>query len=515
MKKKRLIIVVYVTVLVLGAITTALVLSLKALSIKKSGIICNGISVAGISLGGKTVPQAQKLLSNYIKKIQSKKVVVDITENGNKEGTEAISFKELEVNAQIDHVISEISNIGEKGNIIERYLEVKETEKNKPSYNIGFTYNEEKIDKFVENIAKKYKISPENATLTRVSGKFNVTGGRNGQTLNKKSAISETKKIVKSNIEGLPKTISDGLKVEYTLDTKKPKYDRDALLMVKDVLGTYSTRYKTVANRGRNIETGCKHINGSLLLPGETLSASGKMAPYTYQNGYVLGGAFANGKVVQDMGGGICQVSSTLYNAVLYAELEVVERQNHSLRVDYIPLSRDAAIAGNWKNLVFKNSSEYPIYVEGLFDKGVLTFNIYGHENRPANRKVDYKTVVLSSNNGIRAKLYKEVYLDGRLTQSFPINSSYYRLSNYEIEEAKKKAEEEKRKAEEEEEEEEEEEDEIKSKRKHKKSNKSEEKPSQKSKSRVKKDENKIKEEKNKPKKDKKAEPVEDEEGVG
>lgn len=450
MRRKKLITVIYLTVFILAIVTTALVFSLKALSIKKSGIICNGITVDGIQLGGKTVKEARQMLATYIKKIQHKNIVASISENGNKEGTEVISFKELGVSAKIDGVISEISKIGEEGNIIERYIAVKEAEKIKPSYKLDFTYNEKKIDEFVNGIAEKYKISPEDAALTRISGKFIVTGGKNGRNLKKKAAINDTKEKVKESIAKLPDTASDSIEMEYTLVTKKPKYDKDALVLVKDLLGTYSTHYENKGGRGLNIETGCKHINGSLLLPGETLSANQKMAPYTYANGYGLGGAFANGKVVQDMGGGICQVSSTLYNAVLFAELEVIQRQNHSLRVAYIPLSRDAAIAGTWKDLVFKNSSDYPIYVEGILNNGTITFNIYGHEIRSPERKIDYKTVIVSSDmNGIRAQLFKEVYVNGVLKENYRVNSSFYNIADYEREAIKRKAEEEKKEEEE------------------------------------------------------------------
>ena len=144
-------------------------------------------------------------------------------------------------------------------------------------------------------------------------------------------------------------------------------------------------------------------------------------------------------------------MSSTLYNAVLYSELDVVQRQNHSMTVGYVPLARDAAIAGEWKDFVFKNDTEYPIYVEGITGGGQITFNIYGHETRDvAHRKVDFSTAVLSRGNGSKAQLYKLVYENGALKERILVNTSTYKPHASEIA-AKKKAEEEKKKKEEEE----------------------------------------------------------------
>ena len=110
-------------------------------------------------------------------------------------------------------------------------------------------------------------------------------------------------------------------------------------------------------------------------------------------SGYAMAGSYLNGEVVDSMGGGICQVSTTLYNAVLRAELNVTERSPHSMTVHYVDLSEDAAIAGTYKDLKFVNSTEYPIYIEGYTtsDKKI-TFNIYGKETRDKNRTISFES---------------------------------------------------------------------------------------------------------------------------
>ena len=131
-------------------------------------------------------------------------------------------------------------------------------------------------------------------------------------------------------------------------------------------------------------------MDGILLKPGEEQSANAAMEPYTYENGYAEADSYESNTVVQTMGGGICQVSSTLYNALLYAELEIVERYPHSMLVSYVEASRDAAIADDLLDLVFKNNLNSPIYIQTVLADGNLTFNIYGKETRNPGREIEF-----------------------------------------------------------------------------------------------------------------------------
>ena len=155
-------------------------------------------------------------------------------------------------------------------------------------------------------------------------------------------------------------------------------------------------------------------------------------------------------KLTEELGGGICQVSTTLYNAVLRAELNVTERSNHSMTVHYVPLSADAAISGTDKDLKFTNNLDHPVYIQGVAGGSSITFTIYGKEYRASNRKVEYvsetvstrgpsekvikdntmeegKRVVESNGRtGYTARLWKVVYIDGKETKRTQVNSSSY-----------------------------------------------------------------------------------------
>ena len=201
-----------------------------------------------------------------------------------------------------------------------------------------------------------------------------------------------------------------------------------------------------------NVANGCKLINGLTLYPGEEFTCYETVSPFSEANGYYMAGSYLNGQVVDSLGGGICQVSTTLYNAVLNAELEVTERYNHSMIVTYVDPSADAAIAeSSGKDFKFRNNLDAPIYIEGITtpDKKI-TFTIYGAETRAPGREVVYESVVLeriapdtevintdasrpvgycsvqSAHIGYKAQLWKVVRENGVEVSREQVNSSSY-----------------------------------------------------------------------------------------
>ena len=143
-----------------------------------------------------------------------------------------------------------------------------------------------------------------------------------------------------------------------------------------DVLGSYSSTYDVNEQRAVNVELAAQRINGTVLAPGQEFSFSRTVLPRTYKNGYVLGPSFAGGREVISVGGGICQVSSTLYVAMIRAVLPSTERYTHSLPVDYVPKGLDATIAENVKDLKFVNVYSKPLVISAVTEDGVLTVSL-------------------------------------------------------------------------------------------------------------------------------------------
>jgi vancomycin resistance protein YoaR len=202
------------------------------------------------------------------------------------------------------------------------------------------------------------------------------------------------------------------------------------------------------------VENGCRLINGTLLYPGDEFSTYDTIKPFTEANGYYPAGSYLNGKVVESLGGGICQVSTTLYNAVLLSELDVTERNNHSMIVTYVKPSMDAAIAeSSGKDFKFVNNYENPIYIEGVTAGKEITFTIYGVDTRDAGHKVSYISETLtttqpdheeitasssmaigeidvqSAHVGYTAQLWKVVTENGIEVSREVINKSTYKVS--------------------------------------------------------------------------------------
>jgi vancomycin resistance protein YoaR len=244
--------------------------------------------------------------------------------------------------------------------------------------------------------------------------------------------------------------------LDATYERTSPVLTAELLSQMDDVLGTATTDYSASSSgRAQNVENGTSKINGTLLMPGESFSVTSAVVPFTAENGYELAPSYEAGQVVDSYGGGICQVSTTLYNAVLKAELQVDARSNHTMIVTYVDPSKDAAIAEGVMDFAFTNNQDYPIYIAGSAYYGTLTFTIFGVETRPSNRSIEYVSETLSQSDAssniqlvaktdqsvgyiyqaqsahqeLSAVLWKNVYYDGVLTETTQVNSSYYQPS--------------------------------------------------------------------------------------
>jgi len=198
------------------------------------------------------------------------------------------------------------------------------------------------------------------------------------------------------SIEEAKQIISEE-KETYTIPLKitKPKIAVKDLgdKLFKQTLSKYTTIYDAGNyNRSHNIALAAKTINGTILLPGETFSYNGILGNTNKAKGYKVGTAYVGGKVVESYGGGICQVSSTLYNSVLYSNLEIVERYNHSYIVNYVPAGRDATVAYGGKDFKFKNTRNYPIKIVASAKNGVVSVSIKG-----IKEKKEYEVVLTST----------------------------------------------------------------------------------------------------------------------
>lgn len=220
--------------------------------------------------------------------------------------------------------------------------------------------------------------------------------------------------------------------------TTKPEFTTEALeeQLYKDTLGSYTTWYSGTAARNSNVRLASSRINGIELMPGEEFSYDKTILPRNTANGYQAAPVYVGNKVESGMGGGICQPSSTLYCAALYANLEITERHNHSMQVAYIPAGMDATIAEGYLDLKFKNSTDYPIKLVADATGGRLTFSIKGYN--PDNISVE----LVRGGGGFNYTLTRIVKKNGEIIKRENMKPSKYVPKAEEPEEEEKPEEE-------------------------------------------------------------------------
>jgi vancomycin resistance protein YoaR len=340
-------------------------------------------------------------------------------------------------------------SLGKKGNIVRRYKAMQDLKYGNKIYKLELAFDKDVIRNVLEEQCAEYDVKALNATMTKVNGQFVIEDGRTGEAVNIDESLAAIYDYLTNSWDYYDASI------DLVIDVTEPKGSREQLSKLTDVLGTYTTSYSTSsAARCKNVENGCKLINGTLLYPGDEFSTYDTIKPFTEANGYYPAGSYLNGKVVESLGGGICQVSTTLYNAVLLSELDVTERNNHSMIVTYVKPSMDAAIAeSSGKDFKFVNNYDNPIYIEGVTAGKEITFTIYGVDTRDAGHKVTYISETLtttqpdheeitasssmaigeidvqSAHVGYTAQLWKVVTENGVEVSREVINKSTYKVS--------------------------------------------------------------------------------------
>ncbi|MDF2532175.1 MAG: VanW family protein, partial [Clostridia bacterium] len=156
------------------------------------------------------------------------------------------------------------------------------------------------------------------------------------------------------------------------------------LAVIQDKLGEFSTKFNAAdVDRSTNIKVATNSTNNVLIRPGEVYSVNETLGPRLAKYGYKDAKVIINNELVPGIGGGVCQVSSTLYNAVLLSNLKVIERKNHSLTLSYVGLGRDATISGDYIDFKFMNNTNYPIYIYGEVKGSWVKFTVFGKNEHP------------------------------------------------------------------------------------------------------------------------------------
>lgn len=413
------------------------------LEARASDTVPDGIYVGDVNLGGMTDEEADNKVREYVDSLANQQIGLDV------DGTLVTTTAgELGFSWSNQEIVQETADRYKEGNLIRRYMNLKDLEMNPVELELETALDAEKVTAFVEAECNPLTAQAQDATITRENGAFVITPSVVGKTVDLEATQQALNEAVNEGLES-------PVQVKAVIEESLPAVTEDQLSSIQDVLGTFSTDFSSSGtSRSTNLKVGSGKINGHVLMPGETLSGYECMQPLTKANGYANAASYENGQVVDSVGGGVCQISTTLYNAALLSEMEITQRQNHSMVVGYVKPSNDAAIAGTYKDLKFKNPYDTPVYVEGGTSGRTLTFTIYGKETRPANRTIKFVSQTLSvtdpgepinkvdntlapgakvreqsSHRGIKSRLWKYVYVDGVETEKTVLHTDTYNAS--------------------------------------------------------------------------------------
>ncbi len=481
--------------------------------------IISGVKVEGIDISKMSKEEAENVINDKIQVILKRDITLKLDEY-----TTTITPEQIEMKFDYEDALNKAQNIAKTNNILIDNYQILKTNILKTNINMQITYNKEILSDMIKNINLEIPGAVKQVTYEINDDKLIITNGKSGIEVQEdkleekiignvkdqlKDVINDIKiptkevEAEKIDIEKIHDEIyreakdayieedpfklhveENGLdfnismeeakkivkeeKEEYEIPLKitKPKVRTEDLgdKIFKQTLSKYTTIYDAGnTSRASNIALACKTINETIIQPGETFSYNKVLGNTTKEKGYKLGGAYVGGKVVQAYGGGICQVSTTLYNSVLYANLEIVERYNHSYAVSYVPAGRDATVSYGGKDFKFKNNRNYPIKIVANAKNGVVNISLKGiKEDKEYDIEIsssvlsttpfettyqDNNTlaegkqkIIQKGHNGYKSKAYKIVKYNGKVISKTLLSSDTYKPMNRIIEKGTKKS---------------------------------------------------------------------------
>ncbi|MBE7074710.1 MAG: hypothetical protein E7376_01865 [Clostridiales bacterium] len=372
MKKKRNISRgVYVTLIIFSALSIFAIggLAINNLLFPNDEFYKN-TKINGVDVGGMNINDASNVVqANFVTGVNDISVTIKYDENAEWNFTS----KDFEVIEDFSNIVSGVFDNVTSSNIFDRYIKMKELKQNDGNINISYRnmlggFNE-KLDTIINEINQELK-EPEvkfdplgKQIFTYIPGQSQITVERTKLENLIDNAFETSKKIV----------------VYVPYEEIKPTTTIDELKEKTKLRSTFSTSYaSSTNNRKSNVKTALNAFNGQIIAPEQEVSFNQTTGARTKENGYKPAKIILNGIYIEGSGGGVCQASTTLYNALLLAGLEILEVSKHSLPATYVPLALDAMVSEGIADLKFKNNTNEPIYIRTYGDDKKVYVEIYG-----------------------------------------------------------------------------------------------------------------------------------------
>ena len=496
--KNKIIIISIVSIIIL--LIVMFLCSIFALLNMNNNKIIKGITINQISIEDLTKEEALEKIEEEVNKNLEKDINVKYNDF-----EYSIKLAQIEVKYKIEEAVEKAFNTGRSNNIFIDNYTILKTRFKKENLDLEYEYNEKLLNEIIDDITVKIPGAVVEPSYYIENEKLYVSKGTKGNTIKKEALkkeildrvekeknediILEIYEVEPGNIDiekiynevytepkdayytkdpfeifphvnGInfdkeaAKEILEQDKEEYEIPliitTPKITTNKIGTEAFPDMLSTFSTRYDASNTpRTTNLKLAMQKLNGVVVSPGETFSYNKTLGKRTAEAGYKEAGGFAGGKVVQTLAGGICQISSTLYDAVVYANLDIVERHNHMFLAGYVGAGKDATVVYGTYDFKFKNTRKYPIMIKTSIGSGVAQISIYGvkeeveYEVEISSKilsyipyKVVYETdnslasgkekVAQNGMNGCKSITYKILKLNGAQVSSTVLSTDTY-----------------------------------------------------------------------------------------
>lgn len=372
--------------------------------------IHRNITIQNIDVGKLTEKQA-------INKLKSTYPLKDFNITYNKEKW-TIKPESIDLNYHIEEMVKEAFNYTRSSSTMEN-IKRKSKLNLKKEHNIKLkaTYDEIKLSKKLEVICNKINVDAVDATFrVELTGELKTTESKEGREVD----LSRLKEDIYDMIN--KKKIED---INLPVITLYPKVSTKQVKSIDSVLGEFSTSFNNSTSRGSNIHVAGQQTSDILLMPGDTFSYNKCTGARNWVNGYKSAPVIVGGKVTNGEGGGVCQVSTTIYNAALMSGLTIDEVHNHSLPSRYVQRGRDATVSYGYTDLKFTNSFTHPVYIKNIVGNGAITSKIYGCNLD--REKIIIKIVEEYRKSKITVQTYR-LFLDeeNNIMKKELVNTSFY-----------------------------------------------------------------------------------------
>ncbi|WP_101698466.1 VanW family protein [Clostridium minihomine] len=405
-----------------------------------------GIVVEGIDLGGKTQEEAQKALAAAETKLLPKYDIRLTYEDDDETKDWNITEQDMGFGFNTEQVLKEAYDYARSGSDEERLLLIEKLKTEPKEYKLEMTQDDSILKQKLADIAGTINTAPIDATVASFDAStatFQYKDGKNGIAVDEAALLKQIKSLTEKGGVGAVSIPVKSVPFDVTQAHLKSRMQK---------LASFTTTSTNSADGNHNMKLSAEAINGSVVQPGAVFSFNQATGDTNLpQNGYRKAVAISGGKKVMEYGGGVCQVSSTLYGAVIRANLEITSRANHMWQSSYVPVGLDATVSYPGLDFKFKNSSDYPIYILAGMYGSKVTVTIYGYQSpdydkieitskqtgtvpQPEDQfvvdtslKKGEKILDRKGNAGIRASAQRTFYLNGQVVKTEALPNSYYR----------------------------------------------------------------------------------------